>query len=1102
MKRFFNVISLLLIITTLFAVAGCAGNLDPAADGRICCFCPDTYDILAGESKDVVFTAHIEANFKPENLELYENDVVISKMYDDGTNGDKNPDDDVYTCTVTLSQSERCTLEYYAAYSEVLSKSVEISYYKELSSKELEKLSETLADIDASADLDTALDVIKNSPDIESYEVNEEDNSVTYTTIYGVSGYWSITDSTSKAAGSNSVPVENGINYTSATLNATKITSAPFMASPSVGVIRPYRGSQFRYDDFMDAGTLIADTLGGTVDVVDDGAANLDVFKNLGDYDITLIDSHGAYTYERPYICTGASLNREEVLQDLVNGFEGDYVSKRIIVVGGNRLAIGPGFFDKYYDDNSLKGSLIYLGTCSGMRDNKLAQSLINKGATSVAGYTQTVEIDYCNETLFECFINSMLLSESTLSQGVESAVAVYGPRVRGEENAELVFSGSADFSFYKHGGSGASTENTPPTASVPVTPPQSDAVYVTDFMIEEEMLMNIGELSLIEPEFTPAEADSYTISWTSSNTDVATVSPSGEAGIVSTHSLGTTEITAELVSGDRKLIRTTTVRVTPKARDTVLVLDISGSMSGEALTEMKEAAIQFCNDLLKDEYNNRVGLVFFSSGTITYELTDDLYYLTEVIENIDCGGLTNMYAGLEAANDMMENYSREEAIKNVVVMADGVPNEGATSSSDSSVGNSTTGEKYSYYFPYTNAIVDLATDMMQDYNLYSLGFFHSMYGDEVTFVSEFMEQLTNMEDGYHQVDEAEDLQFAFGDITEEISSGSKIIINIACPVDVMVRYGSETLSSAEGDFNDTTSFGKLQLLGKNKDKKVVALDADKVYDIELLGTDEGTMNYSVNYFDNSEKIVDYRAFENVPISKTTVITSSTDNSVDDVELEVDMDGDSVIDIIYSAASNSTATITMDNRKGDELPLWAIILIACGALLVIGGVLAAILITNSVKRRRNTAPAETYNYPLPEVAPAADAYEQPNLQHEEIITEDDAPGFKPDSLRYGAISVETGSMGGFRVPVEEGQIINIGTGGKYSHLVLDYKEYPNVSRLHCTVSYKDGMYFVVDCSTNGTYLNDGRRLIKGKRTPINPQSILMLANNKCMLFLD
>lgn len=620
--------------------------------------------------------------------------------------------------------------------------------------------------------------------------------------------------------------------------------------------------------------------------------------------------------------------------------------------------------------------------------------------------------------------------------------------------------------------------------------------IAAKDFTIPKELVVTLGELGVIEPEIAPVDATGYSIKWTSSDESVATVTPTGENGIITTLKKGTTTITATMTSGGKTITKKTTLRVASKARDTVLVLDISGSMSGTPLEEMKEAAIQFCNDLLKDEYNNRVGLVFYETTVTTVDLTDDLDMLISRIRSVWDVDMTNMEGGLAAADAMLKNSGRADAIKNVVIMADGLPNEGKTSLSGS-MPDSGIELDTSFNDMYSNAVIDTAKDMMKRYNLYSLGFFHKMNSDTKQYTSTLMKELTNQKDGYYQVDNAEDLKFAFGDIQEEISVGSKIVINIACPVDVKVSYKGEVLSSAKGSFKGTASFGSLQLLGKNKDIKVVSLDSDKDYDIELTGTGTGEMDYSVSYFDEAEQRVDHRSFESVPITPTTVIKSSTDTKKKDITLDVDSDGDGEIDTIWTAAKKSKGTITYeknppvkeeptepaDTNDNNDVLLYAVVGVL--AVFVLIGGMAALLLTGSKKK--------TDEIEIPIVEPIVDE-ELP--EKEEFVTED-------KERTGGTIQITSGSMNGFAVPIRDGETLHIGKDRQFANIVLT-NDYHKVSRMHCSVTYDAGnnRYYVTDCSSNGTYYANKTRLEKGKRTLVNANSVLLLANEECTIWLS
>lgn len=605
-----------------------------------------------------------------------------------------------------------------------------------------------------------------------------------------------------------------------------------------------------------------------------------------------------------------------------------------------------------------------------------------------------------------------------------------------------------------------------------------------TDFTLPGEMVVTLGEINVIEPETIPTEARGFTMRWSSSDESVATVSPAGEAGIVTALAKGTATITAKLTSGKNTITRSTRVRVCSKARDTVLVLDVSGSMSGTPMREMKKSAIRFCDDLLSDEYNNRVALVFYDTETWHFDFTSNMVALSDVIDSVSDGNMTNMEGGLSSAEWLLDNYGRDGAIKNVVIMADGLPNEGATSLS-----GSMPDAYYDYHqYVYASAVIDTAQSIMSKYNLYSLGFFHSLSGEGKSFGEALMQKLTNKEDGYHSVDRAEDLQFAFGDVSENINKGSKIVINIACPVDVRVTYGKETLSSMAASFSNQTSFGTLQLLGREKDIKVLSLDSDKKYKIELLGNDCGTMDFSVNYFDDDDRMFDYRSFENVPVTETTVIKSDISHTPDAVSLNVDENGDGEVDIIWGAPKKSKGKITYEKKPVKEettpeptaheaVPTWGIALMILG-LIIILGLLTIILVFASSQGKEYTEDD------LPEPPP----YEPPT------------PPVKPGEA---GIRIISGTMQNTFVPIEDGETLYLGRNPKYANIVFT-EDYRNVSGIHCAVTYKakSQNYYVTDSSANGTFFANKQQLVKGKRTAVEAGATLILANEDCMIVLE
>lgn len=885
-------------------------------------------------------------------------------------------------------------------------------------------------------------------------------------------------------------------------------------------ILNAFEDKPFRRDYYVEL-EKDWDAKGLSTDV--DTDVTIDDLKGLSSYDVVVFAMHGYFYNNRPVLCINQTVN-SQTDETYETEIKNKLVAKVLCSNWEYQYWVFPQFFTYQYSDDEWESDLVFSESCMFYGDDSVdttpdysfAESFVEISKGAVIGYHNSVLADYSRNVMKATVDNA--LTGKTIDTSLKTATTIYGetdecldesdgkyiayPIICGENNVRLV------------------------------------ELTVSDFAVSSDMVITLGELGVIEPEITPVDATNYSIKWSSSDETVATVSPTGEAGVITTHSKGVTTITAELTSGGNTITKSTSLRVASKARDTVLVLDVSGSMYGDPLDEMKKSAIQFCNDLLKDEYNNRVGIVFYDDEIITIGLTDDLDMLISRIQTIDSGGLTNMEAGLAAADKMLASGSSDSTIKNVVIMADGLPNEGKISDSGSMPQGSYSG--YLTDVSYANAVIDTARQMMPDYNMYSLGFFHGLDGESKNFGVALMQELTNKSDGYYLVDKAEDLQFAFGDISDEIKVASKIVINIACPVDVTVSYGGEKLSSAQDGYCDVASFGTLQLLGKNKDIKVVSLDSDKEYEIEITGTGEGKMDYSVNYYDEKEQLTDYRSFESVPITMTTVIKSDTNNTTKDIELNIDEDGDGETDIVWTAMAKSKGEITkqtnppepeetvsldieeQDDKGNDSLS--QTVEVAAGIIafiLISGGIITVVLVAQSdnkkelqyeipvINRENNVKPITLECSNCGAVQDKTDNSTDKVLCNRcnSIISEGkdksrcDYNTEKVD-ISTGVIQITNGSLNGFSVPIKDGETLYLGKDPKHSNLVFT-SDYKSVSRMHCSVTFdaKANKYYVIDNSLNGTYLVNKERLIKGKRTPVSINTVLLLANDECTVLL-
>lgn len=208
-------------------------------------------------------------------------------------------------------------------------------------------------------------------------------------------------------------------------------------------------------------------------------------------------------------------------------------------------------------------------------------------------------------------------------------------------------------------------------------------------------------------------------------------------------------------------------------SRDTVLVLDNSISMEGRPLIYLKQAAIKFCDSVLKASGVNRVAIVVYDTNIYrSIGFTDSLDDLTTVINNMNgLGDWTDINAGLKRADDFLKGSDAE--IKNIVVMTDGVPTHGEYQTTGRySISDYAAKHNASRYcYEYANALYNTATSLFDDYKIYSLGFFHNIYDSTLVFAEKVLWDIQNA--GYYQVTNVDDLEFVFGQVAGDVAGES-----------------------------------------------------------------------------------------------------------------------------------------------------------------------------------------------------------------------------------------------------------------------------------------------------------------------------------------
>lgn len=1056
-KKIFIFILAFILISGVFA--GCSANQtsDKTANvssNRLLNFKGNVFDIEVGDSQNVRFTVESGFDQNVASINLCTENTVLGEMTDDGKNGDYIANDGIYTCTVDLLQENRCGVDYYAAYNNEKSNEFTISFYDQITEDEYEGFLELSNSVDDCSDYNSAYKIISSSNDVVSFDADESAQTISYETNFGITGLWE-TRLSDDYKGTRLMPSEVSVpedsDYSDTIEEIDEMNIGSLSSKKSTLVIRPFRNDGFEYDDFLYAGAALSKAANGTLNVCDNSEADLDTFKSFDDYGTVLVDSHGSKNFKKTYILTGERFGFDNMLPYIP-----DLVCGRISICAGT-YSVTSKFFDKYYSTNSLDDTTIFLGSCYSAYNDSFGTSLTQKGSPLVLGYSDAVYVSYCNKTLKSFMIDNLLLKGEEASVAFSNTVSECG---KSDGNAEFVmYKSGKEVRLYNLG-------------------EQTSDEKGLSFSIPESMDIVLGEAGVIEPEISSTNDTDYTLNWTSSNPDVVNVNSQGTVGVLNTLSSGSSTITATLVTSNEVVTDETIVSVAPVARDVVLVLDCSSSMYGEPFDEMKEVAEQFCDDIIGDNSKNRVAVVSYETEVSVTDLTSDINSIKSYIENLYSTGTTNTEGALSEAGNILSQQGNPDAVKNIIIMTDGIPNVGKTSNSNSFVTSSGyTGDVYA------NAVVDTANDLMGSYNIYSLGFFHSLYGSTLQYAKDLVSQLTNQNNGYYEVTDSENLQFAFGDIGETINDGSKIIVNIACPVDVRISYNGESLSSAAEDYCDATSFGTLSVLGKNKDVKVMSLDSENVYDINLTGTGNGSMDMAVNYYNQDNELYDSREFAKVPLNDTTKMDSTTDNS-NVISLNIDSDGDGIYDDVWEAAENAMGssstqkvpTVSVTRSSQNTMEVWQICIIAVCAAVAFGTIVIAVSVV--VKRKSKEKIKDQANNKALENSLLHNDQGNHNYDTDRLYDNkfDNIP--KVPSHSFSMNSGMNGEI--INYEIVPGQTINIGKEASWANIVIS-QSYNKVSRKHCTVSFDPirSQFIVCDLSMNGLEYPDGSKLQKG-----------------------
>lgn len=307
-------------------------------------------------------------------------------------------------------------------------------------------------------DASECIDYAESSFDDVEMEYTDEDGLVAYADVPKVLADCETTAKKMKEQGIVSKYNVNDDNitvwFTSGgaymyTLNIKEMQE--YAASPGVMVYEQRRGmtndperdkcfenKQKKYGYVTDLAKKIAQKDSGYPYVADYGGTKLtvDSAKEWNSNSIIIWVGHGGYDEDIGPCLITCQVRTDDNLQR----FAKDYAAGRIIGKRDNYYALTWKFFDYYYKNNSLKGSLIWLAPCYSIRDSRLADTLLAKGASTVIGNKNPAfipRIIYLTNEFFNTLMSTDLDTGATYTAG--KALAKANDKLKANKVGDLV---------------------------------------------------------------------------------------------------------------------------------------------------------------------------------------------------------------------------------------------------------------------------------------------------------------------------------------------------------------------------------------------------------------------------------------------------------------------------------------------------------------------------------------------------------------------------------------------------------------------------------------------------------------------------------------
>lgn len=480
MKKIIIVSILLCLI-----LAGCGQKED--ISGKFEYFYADKSEIMVENNVEVVFTASILTEDKVDEIIVQtESGEVLGYLYNDGTGKDQIANDNIFTGSIEMTSDEEKHENIVAVAKNLKSQSIDFFFYNELTEEDFEQLNTINIEISEIQQkymdnegyipeenigelFDEVLEYVEKKKEIGIVTECLKENDCIYLELSNGIGYMFILNQKDILSSGNAkkiitiepvrdsfgVSTSLGLTWIDKKYNNLEYQGGYDVTSNAKMIAE--NSNLYDYNIGVDMNLSSTEYMRAEDDHYVNEEVCIDNIKKLAGNGIIIWEGHGGYSEK-----IGSALITSESASILKNlkKYSADLKEKRLVTTGGwytlgtdflfCNYAVTSKFFEYYFLNDSLDGSLIYLGACNSGTDDRLANSLLNKGAKGVYASNGTIFIEY--EMLMRTNIFYNLLKQTasgdffTVKEALEAAWKTIGAYDFKNENTFITYYGDENY--------------------------------------------------------------------------------------------------------------------------------------------------------------------------------------------------------------------------------------------------------------------------------------------------------------------------------------------------------------------------------------------------------------------------------------------------------------------------------------------------------------------------------------------------------------------------------------------------------------------------------------------------------------------------------